>query len=183
MDKKTLENKIIAFPTDTVFGVGALIDDPIAINKIYQLKKRDFNKPLAILAATFDDIKPFVTNVDTDIMNIIKANWPGALTIIFKKSEFAKNILDQNLDTLAFRIPNCQEALELLSKTGPLATTSVNISGESPINTYQQIKQLFGNQIDYIIEKNVKSSNVSSTIIDVSTGKIKIIRQGEIKIV
>ncbi len=181
--KEELKNKIIAFPTDTVFGVGALIDDLEAIEKIYELKKRDYSKPLAILASSINDIKPYVKDINDDVLKIMKKYWPGALTIIFNKSDLVDSKLTAGFNTIAFRIPNCQIALDILKQTGPLATTSVNISGSTPLNTYEQIKKYFGNQIDYLVEQNVISSNVSSTIIDVSQGIIKVIREGEIKIV
>lgn len=182
-NKDSLKNKIIAFPTDTVFGVGALIDDLDAIDKIYELKQRDYSKPLAILAATIDDIIPYIKEVNPEVIKIMKQYWPGALTIIFKKQEFVSDKLTAGLDTIAFRIPNSKIALSILEKTGPLATTSVNISGLDPLNKYEDIIKAFNDKIDFIINENEISSNVSSTIIDVSNNSIKIVRQGQIKIV
>lgn len=182
-NKDILKNKIIAFPTDTVFGVGALIDDLDAIDKIYELKQRDYSKPLAILAATIDDIIPYIKEVNPEVIKIMKQYWPGALTIIFKKQEFVSDKLTAGLDTIAFRIPNSKIALSILEKTGPLATTSVNISGLDPLNKYEDITKAFNDKIDFIINENEISSNVSSTIIDVSNDSIKIVRQGQIKIV
>lgn len=182
INKENLMGKIIAFPTDTVFGVGALIDDLVAINKIYELKKRDFNKPLAILASSIDDILPYVEITNNKIIEVMNKYWPGALTIIFKKSNLINNQITKGLDTIAFRIPNSSIAINILKQTGPLATTSVNYSGELPINDYRQIDNLFGDKIDYIVSLNVESSNISSTIIDATTDNIKIIRNGQIKI-
>ena len=171
ISKEKLRGKVIAYPTDTVFGIGAMIDDLEAINKIYKLKKRSSDKPLAILASKVEDI-----------FNIMKKYWPGALTIIFKKKHSISSQVVSKIDTIAFRIPNNAITLNILEKTGPLATTSVNISGDNPINTYQEIDKLFGDKIDYLFVKNVNSSNISSTIIDVSDNHLKIVRQGEIKI-
>ena len=183
LSKKDLEHKVIAFPTDTVFGVGALIDDEIAIDKIFELKHRDYSKPLAILAASINDILPYIDDVSEDVVKLMNKYWPGALTIIFNKKNNVSNKITSGFKTIAFRIPNCDISLEILKQTGPLATTSVNISGEKPLNTYEEIERYFGDKIDYIVSDNVSSSNVSSTIIDVTTNAIKIIRQGEIKIV
>ena len=180
--KEDLLGKIIAISTDTVFGVGAIISDTRAIDKIYRLKNRDYSKPLAILAATIDDILPYVKDVSEEVLNIMYNYWPGALTIIFKKSQLVDKIITNGLDTIAFRIPNSKNALEVLKKFGPLATTSVNISGQVPLNNYEEIAQVFGTQIDYIVGKNENSSNISSTIIDATNEKIKIIREGEVKV-
>lgn len=180
--KESLKGKVIAFPTDTVYGVGALIDDLDAIEKIYEIKKRDYSKPLAILASSVLDIMPYIKLTNQDILKIMEKYWPGALTIIFKKSENVKDGLNPGFDTIAFRIPNSTHALELLKKTGPLATTSVNISGSLPLNDYNEIEEAFGDKIDYLLKKEVKSSNISSTIIDATVVPFKVVREGEIKI-
>ena len=183
LTKEEIKNKIIAFPTDTVFGVGALIDDLEAIDKIYELKHRDYSKPLAILASSIDDIIPYVKEVTEDVKEIMNKYWPGALTIIFNKNENVSDKITAGFKTIAFRIPNCKISLDILKQTGPLATTSVNISGNTPLNDYQEINKYFGYNIDFIVSENVSSSNISSTIIDVTSNEIKIIRQGQIKIV
>ena len=183
LTKEEIKNKIIAFPTDTVFGVGALIDDLEAIDKIYELKHRDYSKPLAILASSIDDIIPYVKEVTEDVKEIMNKYWPGALTIIFNKNENVSDKITAGFKTIAFRIPNCKISLDILKQTGPLATTSVNISGNTPLNDYQEINKYFGDNIDFIVSENVLSSNISSTIIDVTSNEIKIIRQGQIKIV
>lgn len=182
INKDSLKGKIIAFPTDTVFGVGAVIDDLEAIDKIYKLKNRSLDKPLSILAANIEDILPYIKKINNDVFLIMKKYWPGALTIIFEKSEVVNQKVTKGFKTIAFRIPNSKLALKLLNQTGPLATTSVNISGEKPLNNYQEICQNFNDEIDYIVRKNETSSNISSTIIDATEDKIKIIRQGQIKI-
>ena len=182
ISKEKLRGKVIAYPTDTAFGIGAMIDDLEAINKIYKLKKRSSDKPLAILASKVEDILPYIEMPSEAIFNIMKKYWPGALTIIFKKKHSISSQVVSKIDTIAFRIPNNAITLNILEKTGPLATTSVNISGDNPINTYQEIDKLFGDKIDYLLVKNVNSSNISSTIIDVSDNHLKIVRQGEIKI-
>ena len=180
VNKLTLKGKIIAFPTDTVYGIGALIDDEVAIKKIYNLKKRNLNKPLAVLAASIDDILPYVEEIRLDVKILMEKYWPGALTIIFKKSAKTLPSVTCGLDTIGFRIPNDETALEILKKVGPIATTSINISGQPPLNDYHEIEKEFGDEIDYLFEKEVKSSNVSSTVIDCTNEDIKVLRQGEI---
>lgn len=182
IDQTSLKNKVIAFPTDTVFGLGALIDDELALNKIYQIKKRNLDKPLAILAGNVEDIFPYIEKPSNEVIEIMNKYWPGALTIIFKKSTKTSNLITKNLDTIAFRIPNSFIALKLLNKVGPLATTSINISGDVALNDYHEIDKQFGDEIDYLLTINSNSSNVSSTIIDCTSNQIKVIRQGEIKI-
>ena len=182
ISRTSLTSKIIAFPTDTVFGIGAIINDLVGIDKIYELKERDSSKPLAILAGSIEDILPYIEKPTEELLNIMKKHWPGALTIVFKKTDKVPNVVTRGLDTVAFRIPNNPDALKLLSITGPLATTSVNKSGEAPLNTFEAIEDMFGDKIDYLYTKNYPSSNVSSTIIDVTGEEIKVLRQGEISV-
>lgn len=182
IDKEDLIGKVIAFPTDTVYGVGALIDDVVAIEKIYALKHRELQKPLAILAGSIQDILPYIETPSSKALEMMHQYWPGALTIIFRKSKLASDKLTRGLNTIAFRIPNEQQIITFLKKVGPVATTSVNISGDMPLNDPVLIDTAFGEKIDYIYYKNVSSSNVSSTVIDCSSDEIKVLRVGEIKI-
>lgn len=180
--KETLKHKIIAFPTDTVYGIGAMITDIEAIEKIYQLKQRDFQKPLAILAASKEDIFPYIEMPSNQVLELMDKYWPGPLTIVFRKSKAVSNQLTRGLDTIGFRIPSEPSALKLLKQVGPLATTSVNISGQPPLNDPVCIEQSFGDQIDYVYYHKVHASQVSSTVIDATQSPIVILRQGEIHI-
>ena len=175
LTKEEIKNKIIAFPTDTVFGVGALIDDLEAIDKIYELKHRDYSKPLAILASSIDDIIPYVKEVTEDLKEIMNKYWPGALTIIFNKNENVSDKITAGFKTIAFRIPNCNISLDILKQTGPLATTSVNISGNTPLNDYQEINKYFGENIDFIVSiVNLENSLFKESKICIFLGHIDI---------
>ncbi len=176
-----LKGKIICFPTDTVYGVGCKIDDLEAIKKIYEMKNRDFSKPLAVLCAN-SNISEFVIDVSSEALCLMKKYWPGALTIIFKKSDKVNDLVSANLDTVGFRMPNSKIALSVLNEFGVMATTSVNISGEKALNDALKIEKEFGDFIDYmIIEKEILSCN-SSTVVDASSNELKILRQGDIKL-
>ena len=164
---KKLNNKIIAFPTDTVYGVGALINDEISINKIYELKERDLDKPLAVLVGNIDDVYDLVEYLPDKAKELIINYWPGALTIICKKNNKVPSVLNPKFNTIGIRMPNNKTALEILRKFGPLATTSINRSGEQAINDYETIKKLYNDKIDYIFENDEDSSNVSSTVIEI----------------
>ena len=178
LSKIDLTNKVICFPTDTVYGVAARIDDRLAVEKIYSMKKRDFDKPLACLAGKIDDIKKIVKVNEThqDIIN----KWPGALTIIFEKLDLDSYQYISNTNSIAFRIPDSAVALEVLNHFGVMATTSINYSGEKPLNTIKEIEETFGDVIDYLIVNKFVGSNVSSTVVDATTDEIKVLRQGDI---
>lgn len=182
LTKEELKGKIICFPTDTVYGVGCILGDEVGLEKIYELKNRDLSKPLAILVPNKESIIPFVKDCPEFAAKLMDEYWPGALTIIFNKKEGACDTFTRGLNTIGFRMPASTIALEVLNKFGPLATTSVNISNQPPINSLDEIIKHFGDKIDYIIEDIEEKSNVSSTIVDVSNCEIKVLRQGDIKI-
>lgn len=176
-----IKGKVICFPTDTVYGVGAMIDDEEAITKIYNLKHRDFNKPLAVLTGS-KDIGKYVKNIGKEANELIKKYWPGALTIIFKKSNAINDLITSNKDTVGLRMPNSKIALQILNKFGLMATTSINISGSEPLNNIEDIKNNFYKEIDYLVIDQEVTSKVSSTVIDATTSNLKILRQGDIKL-
>ena len=99
MNKSDLSGKIIAFPTDTVYGVGALLNDLEGINKIYELKHRDNSKPLAILAPSIESILPYIEYPKVEVMELMERYWPGALTIIFNKNQ---EILSKSFTKICF---------------------------------------------------------------------------------
>ena len=115
-------------------------------------------------------------------MELMERYWPGALTIIFNKNQENKVLFNTEFNTIAFRIPSSNIALSILSKFGPMATTSVNISGSAPLNSYEEINNYFKDQIDYIISDVESLSGVSSTIIDATKNPFVVIREGSIKL-
>lgn len=173
---KSLKGKIICFPTDTVYGIGALASDSEGIEKIYKMKHREAKKPLPILCSTIEQVKK-IAIVDEAVEKIMIKHWPGALTIILNKKV---NVLPNYQSTVAVRIPNEQIALDTINYFSILATTSVNISGEKELSSIEEIANEFDDVIDYCIIDSAKFSKVPSTIIDATTADIKIIRQGSV---
>lgn len=182
LPKETLRGKVIVFPTDSVYGIGALVDDYEGQQKIYQIKHRVELKPLAILVANIDDIYPYVKAVTEDALKIMAQYWPGELTLIFEKAAHVPSALTMNLPTIGFRMPNSIVTLNILRHFGPLATTSINISGQPPLNSVEEIEAQFGDQIDYLITDKVTLSKLSSTVIDVTKTPFCVLRQGKIRI-
>lgn len=171
-------DKIIIFPTDTVYGIGTGIYNTKGLHKIYELKDRDFTKPIAVLCASIEQIKEFAI-LTKEARIIAKAFWPGSLTLILKTNEkYRKKTLEK---TIGVRIPNHKKALELLNKYGPMKTTSVNKSGEAPLNDYSEIKLKYENIVDEIYSNEEGMLEVSSTVINLSDG-LFMIREGNITI-
>lgn len=177
LPKEELSGKVIVFPTDTVYGIGAMANDVEAIKKIYCLKHRNQNKPLAFLAAKKEEILPFVVLAYHDT-NKLMEYWPGALTLVFQKK--AHTLVEHKFSTIAFRIPDSKVASKILNHLGIMAVTSMNLSGEEPLNDLESIEQHFKNQIDYLVVDQEQFSKISSTVLDISTKEIKILRKGDL---
>ena len=172
IDKKDLAGKIIIFTTDTVFGVGALINDKDGINKIYEMKKRDYGKPLAVLCSDIAQVES-ICDLPEYAYKYTKY-WPGALTIIAK----AKN----SDDTIGVRVPNSKVARTILNHFGPMHVTSVNYSGEKELNDINEIYDKFSSCADYLVIDTEELSKMPSTVISCLDEEVKILRSGSIKI-
>lgn len=178
LNKQDLKGKVICFPTDTVYGIGALIEDKEAIEKIFLIKGRDFDKPLANLIGNIGDLEMYISKMPDFVEKIINKYWPGPLTIIFNKKEGLN--IKNNFKTISFRMPNSLISLAILKRFGPLATTSVNKSGNKELTNIFDIEAEFNNVIDYLIIDEAILSKVPSTVIDITKDNIKVIRKGVI---
>jgi L-threonylcarbamoyladenylate synthase len=171
LNKADLRGKLLCFPTDTVYGLGALYGDREAIERIYVLKNRSHDKPIANLCAGIDQVEELGIEITPLTRTLIARYWPGPLTIIFPTPG----------GKVSFRMPDCQPALKLLRRFGPLATTSVNESGEPELNDYRKIEARFGQHIDYFITDPWDFTGTASTVIDITGDVIRVIREGSIK--
>lgn len=170
-------SKIIIFPTDTVYGIGCQIFDVEGIEKIYKIKKRDHNKPLACLCSSLEQIEK-IAIVDETSMKLINEFMPGGLTLILKaKKEVETKI---GYKTIGVRIPNYVLALDILNNMGPMLVTSVNESGQVALNDYEEIKKQYSAYVEEIYPPNQISSNIASTVIDMTKEELRILREGSI---
>lgn len=175
--KKNLKDDVIIFQTDTVYGIGCLLNSKKGVEKIYQIKKRDGKKPLAVLCATIEQVKSIVENFELGAVFAGK-HWPGALTLIFPKKPIVGDYLTSGFDTVGVRIPNDEIALKILRKFGPMVVTSLNISTEPAILNYADALS-YENEVTCIV-KGTDLESISSTVYDVTNKKV--VRQGEIRI-
>ena len=174
------EGGIVVFPTDTVYGIGCNPYNEKAVKKIYEIKSREKIKALPVLAYSIDIVKKIVV-IDKFTENILQKNWPGPLTLILelKDQELKKSLNLQN--KIAVRIPDSDCTLKLLEKCELVVGTSANISGNAsytdPNNCIKNIKNY-----DLFLNGGTITSKGESTIIEIENEKIKIIREGALKI-
>lgn len=173
------EGKLVAFPTETVYGLGANGLDEAAIIKIFQAKGRPQDNPLILHIYSIEQLKSLVEEVPETALECIKRFWPGPLTILFKRSSIVPDIITAGLDTVAIRMPAHKIALELIEKSStPIAAPSANLSGKpSPTSASHVIEDLSG-KVDMIIDGGSTGVGLESTVLDLSGDIPMILRPG-----
>ena len=171
--------RVIIFPTDTVYGIGTQIFDIEGIKRIYEIKKRPLDKPLACLCANIQQIEDIAVLNDI-ARKLINVFLPGALTLILEAKEEVKNQIGYK--TIGVRIPNSKIALNILEENGPMLTTSVNDSGEKPLNHYDEIYDKYNGIVDKIYDNDAKILEIPSTVLLINGDELKVLREGSIKI-
>ena len=179
---KTLKSGLpIIFPTDTLPAIGCL---PKFSNIIYELKKRDRHKPLILMGSEYKQLIDYVhESAKEDFENIASKYWPGALTLVIPASEKQTTILTSNDFTLGLRIPNSYMAQSLIRETGPLLTSSANISGFKGSITAEGIDLDFPSlKILSPIPWGERSGKASTIIVWKKSGDWRLIREGEVSV-
>ena len=174
-------NGVAIFPTDTVYGIGTVYNNPDGINRIYEIKQRDRNKPIVALISKFSDLNKLIDPEKENLGNISKITekyWPGELTIVFDRSKY--NVAKDN--TIGVRIPGNKILLEIIESCGGIIfTTSANISGEKSPVKIEDISCSILEKTDYILDGGPILNGVPSTVIKYSAGEISVLREGNIK--
>ena len=174
-----LKGEIIAFGTDTVFGLACVYDNLKAIEKVYAAKNREARKALPMMCGNKEMIKE-VAYVSEDALKIMDKFMPGAITIIYKKKDLISDYVTSGLDTIGIRIPDDEWIIDLINRVNkPLLVTSANISSEPSLSKWNEVKEKLDGRIDGIVMGDARGE-VSSTIVDCSKEKITILRQGPI---
>ena len=175
--------KLVAFPTDTVYGIGANAFNKDAVERIFTAKGRDSKKPLQILIADKDNLNFIVEKQSDTLHRLVDRFFPGALTIVVPaKADFPRWVTC-GLDTVGVRMPSNPIALEMIKAFGkPIAATSANISGLPDPKDAQQVLEYLDGKVDFILDGGATPDNVPSTVIDVSVNPPKILRQGKLTV-
>ncbi len=174
-----IKGGILAFPTDTVFGLGSICEKE-AMLKVYEAKGRSFDKPLPMMCDSLEMIERYAY-VSEDAKKIIEKFVPGPLTIIFRKREEVGSYVTNGKDTIGIRVPDDEWILSIIKDIGkPLMVTSANISGAGSLLKWQDVLDEMDGKIDGIVMEDARG-DAASTIIDVTDG-IKILREGPISL-
>ena len=170
---------LVAFPTDTVYGLAAPVLSVPSIERLYVVKGRSSTKAIAVLLGTPDDLSQVAAEVDAQTRKIAQAFWPGPLTLIVPRHPRLPELLAP-LPTIGVRIPDHPVALALLQAAGPLAVTSANISGGKNTQTARQVYKQLKGRVHLILDGGKTPGGIPSTVVDCTSETLKILREGPI---
>lgn len=176
---------VLAFETDTVWGFGCLPDDIEAVNKIYEIKNRDRSKPLILMSHDAGYLKKYVSGISDYSRILMDKFFPGALTLIFNRSEHCPPSICAGFDTVGIRVPDSENFARITAQVHGhvLATTSCNISNEPPCKDYSEAEKKFGHIVKVIKpEIPLIPQNIASTVVLCTGDEPKILRQGSVVI-
>jgi len=172
---------IIAYPTETFYGLGADATNEKAIEKIFAVKGRNFKNPISLIISQADDIYPLVQDLPETAQKLMAAFWPGALTIVFLAANNVSPLLTAGSGKIGLRVSSHPVAREIVQKLKrPLTATSANLSGAPECAKASEVAEQIGNIIDAIVDLGDTPGTKGSTIIDVTCDSPVILREGAI---
>ncbi|MCI0440136.1 MAG: threonylcarbamoyl-AMP synthase [Chloroflexi bacterium] len=170
---------VIAVPTDTLYGLASRALDEKAAERIFRLKGRPKGMALPLLLAEPSDISRYAADVPYAAWRLVEKLWPGALTIVLKKSAIVPDVVSGGMDTIALRVPNHHVPREVAQRLGEAITgTSANRSGRPGLTTAQAVREEFGGELDLIVDGGETPGGVASTVLDLTGKRPRILRQG-----
>jgi len=173
------EGAVGVIPTDTVYGLVTRASDKSAVERLYEVKKREA-KPGTIIAASIDDVEKL--GIKRRYLKAVEQFWPGAVSVVIPAADPDLKYLHRGKMSLAVRIPNDPDLQKLLKQTGPLLTTSANDPGEAPATSIKEAKDYFGGRVDFYTDGGDLSERKPSTIIRIVDDAIEVLREGAVHI-
>ena len=172
---------VVAFPTDTYYGLGVDPYNEKGIRRVFEIKSRAYNKPLLVLISTEDQIAELTQNRSREAEQLIQKLWPAPLTLIFNAATKLPDSLTSNTKKIALRLPKEKWPRYLIQTVGcALTATSANKNGGKNTRTASEVLQVFGNDIDLIIDAGSAPGGKVSTLLDTTISPPTILRQGAI---
>ena len=172
---------VVAYPTETFYGLGVDALNRDAINRIFSIKKRQPHQPLLILIPNREALSDYVQKIPENAMPLMEAFWPGPLTLIFTAASSLPQELCADTGTIAIRISPHPVARALVEAfDGAITSTSANISGKSSPTSAQDVHEQLGNAVDLVIDGGKTTGEKPSTIVDVTTTPPRLVRQGAV---
>ncbi|WP_369069970.1 L-threonylcarbamoyladenylate synthase [Kineococcus terrestris] len=170
--------EVVVLPTDTVYGIGADAFSPSAVQKLLDAKGRGRSMPPPVLVPEVRTIDGLATGVPFAVRELVDAFWPGALTVVCRAQPSLTWDLGDTGGTVALRMPLHPVALELLRRTGPMAVSSANLSGQPAATTVEEAVEQLGSSVRVYLDGGPSPKGSPSTIVDASDGTLRVLRLG-----
>lgn len=178
-----LRGGVIAFPTDTLYGLGCSLFDVSAVEMVARLKRRDLSLAVISLIPEASQVYGIATEVSESAERMMQRFWPGPLSLIFRAAPIVPARVQGAGGTVALRCPKdtlCQRLLDRIG--GPVVSSSANLSGQRPAETAEEVVRIFGNQLDLVIDGGPRHGGLSSTLVDVSGPRPRLLRRGVVDV-
>jgi L-threonylcarbamoyladenylate synthase len=174
-----LAGGVIAFPTETLYGLGVDIRNEAAISRLFKIKKRSADSPVLILIPSVESLAQYVDNVPPIALRLIELFWPGGLTLVFEAGAMVSPLLTAGTGKIGIRLSGHIVATSLARAIESAITgTSANFSGEPACRSAQEVLDCLGENVDLILDGGKTSGSIGSTVVDVTTDPLRILRQG-----
>ncbi len=170
---------VVAFPTDTVYGIGALAFAPQGIERLYDIKGREQTKAIAVLIASAEDLALVAERPSPEALRLARRFWPGPLTIVVPRNPKVPEALSHN-PTIGVRVPDHPVAQALLAAAGPMGVTSANLSGQPNTVTAEQVLAQLDGRMDLVIDGGQTPGDTPSTVVDMTGAAARILRVGPV---
>lgn len=181
--RRLQDGGLVAFPTDTLYGLAAAASRDGAVVRLFEVKERPRDRPLPILLPSVADVHGVATNVSSSACRLMEAFWPGGLTLVLPRHPRFRSIALAGGDTVAVRVPDHAVALELLRRVGePLTGTSANVSGRPGPRTAQEVRRQLGGRVDLVVDGGPCPAGVESTVVDCTIDPPQVLREGAVPV-
>ena len=172
---------VIAFATDTLYGLGADVFSQPALEKVFAIKGRPAGQPLPVLVSSWEQVEMAAGDISPMAERLASRFWPGALTLVLKGLPQLPRLVTGGGDTVAVRMPNHPVPLALAEGLGrPITGTSANRSGQPDIKNLGSLSVELGHEVDFVVKAGPSPAGIASTIVDLTTGEPRLIREGAI---
>ncbi|RAP52570.1 MAG: threonylcarbamoyl-AMP synthase [Methanosphaera sp. rholeuAM270] len=174
--EKLAEGKLVVYPTDTIYGIAANINDIEAVKRVYQVKDRARTKAISVCFHDFEQLRKYAV-LTPELISVIKKLLPGSYTVLLYKKDTINDIITADSSKIGVRIPDNNVSYEL-TRYFPITSTSANISNQKTPDNIPEIKEKLGDSIDCYIDAGKMTNNDASTIIDLTKSRPHLIRKG-----
>lgn len=173
--------RLVVYPTETLYGIGADATNAEALRRVYEIKGREGAKPLLIIVDAFERLQPLVHQVTPEARSLMSAFWPGPLTLVFRASSQVPDEMTAGTGTIGARIPSSTFCRALVRACGgPITSTSANRAGEPTPKTIGEIRKALSDGIDLFIDAGALPASAPSTVVDVTTSPPRLLREGAV---